>query len=469
MNAGQAARITREYTERRNSMMNFDVKGSLTLKILFTGFLAMVLMIPLGMVDSVIRERQNRRNEAVNEVSSKWGHPQTIAGPVLVVPYRFTYTEDQDGKKVTHVTIKNACFLPESLRVKGRLNPERRSRGLYEVILYSLKDLSISGKFNRPDPSRLNIPADAMLWERAYLAVGIPDTRGIQKDVKLVWNGREISFLPGVKDAGVVASGIHAPLPGLRDRSARTINYAMNIDLRGSSALNFSPLGKDTLVELDSSWPHPSFIGAYLPDRHRVGDDGFTAKWNVSYFGRNIPQEFIQGETANPTDNASFGVRLFVPVDFYQKCERAVKYGFLFITLTFLAFFLFELFNRLAIHPLQYTMVGFAMSVFYLLFLALSEHVGFFASYLLSSLSIMGLITGYCVKVLKTRKRAGYMFGLLLGLYSFLYVLLENEDYALLLGSLAIFAILAAVMYLTRNVDWYRIRLGNGTAATDAG
>jgi inner membrane protein len=458
-------------------MKNFDVKGSLTFKILFTGFLAMVLMIPLGMVDSVIRERLNRRNEAVNEVSSKWGHQQTIAGPVLVVPYRFSYTEEHDGKKITHTIIKNACFLPESLRIKGRLSPEKRSRGLYEVILYSLKDLSISGTFTRPDPSRLNIAADAMLWERAYLALGIPDTRGIQKGIKLVWNGKEVSFLPGVKDAGVVASGIHAPVPGLRGNRAGSIDYAMNIDLRGSSTLNFSPMGKDTTVELDSSWPHPSFTGAYLPDRHRVGDDGFTAKWNVSYFGRNMPQEFIQGEIHNPGETpapnpagaSSFGVRLYVPVDFYQKCERAVKYGFLFITLTFLAFFLFELFNKLTIHPLQYMMVGFAMSIFYLLFLALSEHLGFFLSYGAASLAVMALITGYCVKVLKTRKRAGYMFGLLFGLYSFLYVLLENEDYALLLGTLALFAILAAVMYLTRNVDWYRIRLGNGAVAEETG
>ena len=448
-------------------MKNFDVKGSLTFKILFTGFLALVLMIPLGMVDSVIRERLNRRNEAVNEVSGKWGHQQNIAGPVIVVPYRHYYTEDRNGTKITRMLVQNAYFLPETLQIKGRISPERRSRGLYEVILYSLKDLSISGKFNRPDPSKLNIAAENILWEQAYMAVGIPDTRGIQKGIKLVWNGREISFVPGVKSASIITSGIHAPLPGLRGNVTRTIDYAMNIDLRGSSTLAFSPLGKDSTVELDSSWPHPSFIGAYLPNRHRVGDDGFTAKWNVSYFGRNIPQEFLQGDAPNLSDGSSFGVRLYVPVDFYQKCERAVKYGFLFITLTFLAFFLFELFNRLTIHPLQYMMVGFAMSIFYLLFLALSEHLGFFLSYGAASLAVMALITGYCVKVLKTRKRAGYMFGLLFGLYSFLYVLLENEDYALLLGALALFAILAAVMYLTRNVDWYRIRLGNGAVPED--
>jgi len=419
------------------------------------------------MVDNIIRERQTRRNEAVNEVSGKWGFQQTITGPIIVVPYRQYHTDEVNGKKVTTMSIRNAFFLPESQRIKGKISPERRSRGLYEVILYSLKGLSITGSFSRPDPSKLNIPAGNMLWGQAFVAVGIPDTRGIQKGIKLRWNGRDIPFLPGVKNAGIVGSGIHAPVPDIGD-TRRSVDFAMTVDLRGSSGLSFTPLGKETAVELDSTWPHPSFTGSYLPDSHRVGDDGFTAKWNVSYFGRNLAQEFLLDENNQAaTGGSSIGVRLYVPVDFYQKCERAVKYGFLFITLTFLAFFLFELFAKLAIHPLQYGMVGFAMSVFYLLFLALSEHVGFLSSYVVSSLAVMALITGYCVKVLRTRKRAGLVFGLLFGLYSFMYVLLENEDYALLLGSIALFAIVAAVMYLTRNVDWYRIRLGNGPAVDE--
>lgn len=451
--------------------MKFNLKESLGFKVLFTGFLAVVLLVPLQMVSNLVSEREGRRDEAVKEVSSRWGSPQKISGPVLVVPYRYTYTDRVDGKSVVRTVTENAYFLPETVSIRGGLVPEKRSRGLYEVVLYSLKELAVSGEFARPDFARLDIQGEQILWEQAFIAVGIPDTRGIQEGITMKWKGRELRFLPGVRNIGLFPSGIHVPLAGLRDADPGRYAYSFTISLRGSSSLSFFPAGKETSVELDSSWPHPSFTGAYLPSQRRVGDDGFRARWKVSHFGRNFGQEFVQRQmpSQDELEKSSFGVRLFLPVDFYQKCERAVKYGFLFISLTFLTFFLFELFNRLSIHPLQYLMVGFAMCLFYLLFLALSEHIGFLPSYGISSLAVMGLITGYSAKVLGTHRRAGVMFGLLFGLYGVLYVLLENEDYALIMGAVILFAILAAVMYLTRNVDWYRIKLGPQGAGTSAG
>ncbi len=433
-------------------------RQSVTFRIFFIGFLILILMIPLVMVSSLIGERENRRNAAVDEVSSRWGSAQRIAGPMIVVPYRVSY---RDEKNILRERVENAYFLPEALRAKGTVDPQERSRGLYRVVLYGIKDFAFSGLFRRPDFSRLGIQESAVIWDRAYLAVGIPDTRGIQKGVTLRWNGKEHPFLPGVKNAGIITSGIHVPL-GERVREGAISGFSFTIGLRGSSSLGFVPLGKETVVELSSSWAHPSFEGAYLPDRRSVGGGGFTAFWNVSYFGRNFSQEWTQSQMPDPGTfgGTEFGVRMYQPVDFYQKCVRAVKYGFLFISLTFLAFFLFELFNRLSIHPLQYLMVGFAMTLFYLLFLALSEHIGFMASYAVSSVSVMAIITGYCSRILETRRRAGVMFGLLFGLYSYLFILLENEDYALLLGALALFAILALVMYLTRNIDWYSLKMG---------
>ncbi len=450
--------------------MKVNVKNSPGFKVVFTGFLAIVLMIPLVMVRGLVRERESRREEAIQEVSSRWGHPQKVSGPVLVIPYRHTYVEKVDGRNVARTAVENAYFLPETVAVKGSLVPEKRSRGLYEVVLYSLRDLAVSGAFTGPDFGKLGIAGDRVLWEQAYVAVGIPDTRGIPRGVTMKWNGRELPFHPGVRNAGMYRNGIHAPVPGLRGAARGRYEYSFVINLRGSSSLNFFPMGKDTSVEIDSTWPHPSFDGAYLPSKRRVGDDGFRARWEVSHFGRNFSQEFVSLEmpSAEELDASSFGVRLFMPVDFYQKCERAVKYGFLFISLTFLAFFLFELFNGLSIHPFQYLMVGFAMCLFYLLFLALSEHIGFLSSYAIASCGVMALITGYSAKVLGTHRRAGAMFGLLFGLYSLLFVLLENEDYALLMGAGILFAILAGVMYLTRNVDWYRIRLGHREAGTAA-
>ncbi len=440
--------------------MSINFKNSLGFKIIFTSLLALALMIPLTMVGGLIKERENRRLEAVQEVSSMWGSEQKIAGPVLVVPYWYAYTERVDNKNITRTVMENAFFLPETAHVSGKLIAEKRSRGLYEVVLYSLKELRVSGAFAGPDFRKLNITREQVLWDQAYVAVGIPDTRGIQQGIKIKWNGRDISFMPGVKNMGLYSTGIHAPIMNLH--ASERYNYSFAIDLRGSSSLSFLPLGKETTVDIDSTWPHPSFSGAYLPVQRHIGGDGFKAKWKVSHFGRNFPQEFIQKQMPSHEifDRSSFGVRLFVPVDFYQKCERAVKYGFLFISLTFLAFFLFELFNRLSIHPLQYLMVGFAMCLFYLLFLSLSEHIGFVPSYGIASMCVTMLITGYSVKVLKAKKPAGVMFGLLFGLYSVLYVLLENEDYALILGSVILFVILAAVMFLTRNVDWYKIRIG---------
>jgi len=287
--------------------------------------------------------------------------------------------------------------------------------------------------------------------------VGIPDTRGIQQRVSLLWNRKAIPFLPGVRGSGLYQSGIHAFIRDIRSGD-RSFDFAMKLSIQGSSSLSFAPLGQETTARLRSSWPHPSFTGAYLPSTRKITAKGFEAGWKVSYFGRNFPQEFTDDKEVKPADT-SFGVTLYQPVDFYQKCVRAVKYGFLFISLTFLCFFLFEVFMGLKIHPLQYLMVGSALCLFYLLFLSLSEYMSFIVSYLTASAGVIAMITGYSVKVLRTRKRGGIMAGLLAALYAYLFLLLQNEDYTLLLGSVALFVILGAVMYITRNIDWYRVRL----------
>ncbi len=437
---------------------------SLIFKIVFTGILSLALLIPLSMVNSLVTERESRRISAVSEVSGKWGNEQKIIGPVLTIPYRRYF---KDEKNITRVSIENAYFLPDALAIDGDIQPEKRSRGLYEVILYRLEGLSILGRFSAPDFSRLRIPDKDILWEEACLTVGIPDTRGIQRRVSLNWNGKEIPFLPGVRGSGLYQSGIHAFIRDIR-QGGRAFDFAMKLSIQGSSSLTFAPLGQETTVRLRSSWPHPSFTGSYLPSARKITAKGFEAGWKVSYFGRNFPQEFVDGGKINPAD-AAFGVILYQPVDFYQKCVRAVKYGFLFISLTFLCFFLFELFMGLKIHPLQYLMVGFALCLFYLLFLSLSEYMNFIVSYLVAGAGVIAMITGYSVKVLKTRKRGGLMAGFLAGLYAYLFILLQNEDYTLLLGSVALFVILGTVMYITRNIDWYRVSLNGKAQTAEAG
>jgi len=416
------------------------------------------LLIPLAMVSSLVSEREGRRHKAINEVSSKWGNQQNITGPILVIPYKKYY---KDKKNIQRERIETAYFLPENLNIDGNIIPERLSRGLYEVVLYKVKGLSYRGHFTSPDFTSLHISRRNVMWNRAYVIVGIPDTRGIQKSVKLNWHRNILTFLPGVQNSYVLSNGIHTPVSSY-SLNHKKIPFSFKLDLRGSNKLSFAPMGKETIVNLKSTWKHPSFFGSFLPNKRHVSDIGFTARWKVSYFGRNYPQQWVQktGPESRTLSSSSFGVKMYQPVDFYQKTTRAVKYGFLFIGLTFLTFFLFEIFTGLDIHPLQYAFIGISMVLFYLLFLSISEHMNFIISYTISAASVITLITAYCFKVLKQNKRSITMGSLISGLYVYLFILLENEDYTLLLGSVALFVILSVIMYITRNIDWYNLGIG---------
>jgi inner membrane protein len=448
--------------------MNLEkLKNSTMLKLGITGFMTLLFLIPLGMISDQVRERTARRDVAVNEVSSKWGYNQKVIGPVLTIPYQYFYL---DQKNVVRKKRKMAYFLPEQLKINGRIETEKRSRGIFEVVLYKVDNLDLSGKFRFPDFKKLKINEANVFWEDAFISVGISDTRGIKKKVALKLNRKKYNFEPGVNNVGIYSSGIHVPLKKLRSMKGRDLDFGFTVNIQGSSSLSVAPFGKETLVYLHSPWEHPSFFGSYLPLNREISEEGFNASWKVSYFGRNFPQEWTEEKNpqAHEIENIMFGVSLYMPVDFYQKCQRAVKYSFLVISLTFLVFFLFEILNGLSIHPIQYIMVGFALSIFYMLFLSISEHLNFVLSYILSSAATIGLISAYSTKVLKAKGRTSVLAGLLVCLYGYLFVLLQNQDYALLIGSLGLFLILATVMYITRNIDWYNIKL-NGRFARESG
>jgi len=439
---------------------NTPLPKALPTKLAIVAVLALVLLIPLAMVKDLVEERQTRRDEAVAEVGSIWGKPQVITGPILAVPYRFTEISRrrQGGVESEVVTEEQAFayFLPDTLTIKGTLVPERRYRGLYGVMVYSLPDLVVSGRFAPPDFALLDVPPEAALWGQAMLLVRIPDTRGLQSGVALDWGGKRVAFRPGTGGSELGSEGIHAPLALNREGGGDGTEFSFTLSLRGSSELSLTALGESVTAELDSTWPHPSFDGAFLPNQRQIASDGFSAGWMISRFGTSLPQAFTRRGVPNQDawNAARFGLRLFVPVDSYQRSLRAVKYGFLFIGLTFLAFLLFEVLGGLSIHPHQYLMVGAALCLFFLLFVALSEHIGVLPGYLLAGAAVVGLITSYSATVLRTRKRAGIVMVKLTVLYGLLLVLLTNEDYALLLGSVALFAVLAAVMFLTRRIDW---------------
>jgi inner membrane protein len=278
--------------------------------------------------------------------------------------------------------------------------------------------------------------------------------------------GSDVALAPGNEDIGLVQSGLHAAGPGLAALPERAvIPFSVELEMNGSRDLKLLPMGSETVVQLNSSWPHPSFIGAPLPASRQTSAEGFTGRWSVPYFGRGYPPQWTsvgmdRAQLKALADASAFGVSLIQPVDIYQQAERAVKYGPLFITMTFVVFFLWEMLRSRLLHPIQYAFVGFAMCVFYLLLVSLSEHFGFDLAYTSAAAATTLLVAVYSMNVLGGAVEGTFMGGGLAGLYGFLYLLLRLEDYALLAGSIGLFAMLALVMFATRRVNWYELRLG---------
>jgi inner membrane protein len=439
-----------------------SVRTSATARFVVMGLLMVGMLIPLQMVQSIVTERAARRESAVQDIGGTWGRAQTIGGAILTVPYRYTAI-DRDGKAQQY--IGRASFLPETLDVKGAIEPLLLQRGLFKVVVYKAH-LNVTGRFTRPDFSTIKPAPATPIWDEATVSIGIADPRGVVRRVTLNWMGREVAPTPGVEDNGLVTSGLHASIAGLDLLTERTaMPFTYELDLNGSRDLKLLPTGSDTSVQLTSSWPHPSFTGAPLPVFRETSATGFTGRWSVPYFGRGYPPQWTsvtmdRAQLKTQVDASAFGVSLVQPVDIYQQAERAVKYAALFIVMTFVVFFLWETLRSRLLHPIQYSFVGFAMCVFYLLLVSLSEHVGFDWAYSLAAVSTTLLISGYSRNVLGGAAEGALMGCGLAGLYGFLYLLLRLEDYALLAGSVGLFAMLAFLMYATRHLNWYELRLG---------
>jgi inner membrane protein len=409
------------------------------------------MLIPTNMIESLIRERQNTMDDAVAEVSSKWGNTQTITGPVLTVPYK-AYKKAEDGK-IIEVT-EYAHFLPEKLNINGILKPEMRYRGIYEVVVYNSK-LSFNGNFSAPNLRNWDIPEKQIIWKDAFIGLGIPDMRGIEQKIILKWNEQSLFFNPGVDSKDIVESGVSVKIPLAISDTAKIYNFSFDLSLNGSGDLDFIPVGKETNVQLQSSWPSPSFDGAFLPDKREINEKGFNATWNVLHLNRNYPQQWRNAEFN--VAQSFFGVKLLVPVDEYQKTTRSAKYAVMLITLTFILFFFSEVLNKKRIHPVQYLLVGIALCIFYSLLLALSEHINFNLSYLISSFAVIALITIYSLSIFKNKRMSGLMCMILVILYAFVFTILQLEDYALLMGSIGLFIVLAVIMYLSKKINWYSV------------
>ncbi len=467
-----------------------------TVRLLTIGFLILLLLVPVFMIEGLLGERQRRRNEAVANITSTWGKAQEIVGPVLVVPYRYavkvTRQQMLNGRatavEVEETQTGEAYFLPQRLEIGGTLTPQVLHRGIYDAIVYR-GQLTLSGTFAPPAFADLKVKADQVLWEDATVVFGVTDLRGVDGALNLTWGGKALPLTPGCRVMGFT-SGLTAPLKGTglgagpasaeaggtavapKDATvagasgAEPITFSVELRFNGSGEIRFAPLGVQNEVKLDAPWPDPSFLGAFLPTQREVTADHFSAQWSVSYYGRAYPQQWTSqsanGPSADQVRESMFGVSLLNLVDTYRTVERTLKYAVLFIVLVFSAFFLFEVLSHLRLHPVQYILVGAALCLFYLGLLALSEVVSFGLAYVIGAALATLLIGFYSAGVLKSGSRGGLLTAGLALVYGFLYVVLQLQDYSLLMGTGGLFVLLAAIMIATRKMDWYARDAGQG-------
>ncbi|MBI2512627.1 MAG: cell envelope integrity protein CreD [Opitutae bacterium] len=433
-----------------------------------------LLHIPLALTHGVLRERLGFQRQATEEIAGLWGRAQIVTGPVLAVPYvckaRVTRTKFIGDRAVNveemDLVAGTAYFLPEMLDVDGTVDPELRHRGIYDTVVFTTK-LRLAGSF-QPDFAAAGIVAERIDWEKARVLFGVSDLHGLRTVGPLRAGGKEAAFestgaaldelLPLAANAGamLVAGG--------------RLEFAIDVVAQGSERLEIAQLGKTTRVTLTSPWADPSFVGAALPVAREVGARGFKAEWASTHFSRAFPQSWTTRAIENATiakkiAPAAFGVRFAQPVDGYSMAERAQKYGVLFFVLVFAVFFVFEVTAGLAIHPLQYGIVGAALCLFFLGFLALSEFLATGAAYGVAAAACTLLVALYAWSFLKSGVRTGVVFAGLGSTYGYLYFVLKSQDYALLAGTAALFAGLALVMFCTRRINWYALEMKTGAAS----
>ena len=439
-------------------------------KLVFAVLIAVALMVPLLMVYGLLWDRQQQAETAQASIGQGWGGQQTIAGPVIVIPYRATdtTTENENGKDVTRTvnTIRNLYLSPQSNKADVVIKPERRKKAIYETVVYEA-EVAGSAAFVLPaDIARYGVAREALLLDRAEIRLGISDARGLIDGNSLSIDGRPLALQPGKGLLSTDNSGTFA-FVDWTGAAPMTIDY--RIGVRGLGDFRLIPRGVDTRWTVKSSWPNPSFGGDFLPATRKVGGEGFTATYAIPNLALGQAQ-VLTGDLSPPPSSrygggmngaeASEGVAkaiaisLIEPVDLYSQVDRSIKYGFLFIGFTFVAFLMFDIIAGARVAPAEYLLTGVALILFFVLLLAFAEVIGFMPAYLLASAAIIGLLTAYSAAVLKSWKRARFLAALLIGLYALLYTLLNLEAYALLIGSVLMFVALAGVMYMTRGVDW---------------
>ncbi|MDR1222262.1 MAG: cell envelope integrity protein CreD [Tannerella sp.] len=443
-----------ETTKPKKFTQSFTFKG-------FTvGILVLLLLVPQNMILNLIDERKDRSQETVEAINNKWSDSQTLCGPVLSIPFLQMKTEtetvetkENKKEKREKITYESHTLhiTPEQLNIKTQLFPEEKHYGIYKTILYK-SDIDISGTFGKlsdEDTAKYNF-----LWEKAYMTLGLSDLKGVSSRIDFTFGNLPLDVEAGGSYYNNEKQLIMA-IPGLKGSFEKgTLTFQGKISLNGSSSIGFIPIGKNTQVEVAGDWKSPGFIGNFSPDSH-IGES-FTANWNILHFNRNIPEVWLDEYSYDSFHDSYFGVNLVNTVDHYQQNTRSAKYALMFIALTFVVFFFVEILTGRKIHPLQYLLVGIALILFYSLLLSISEQINFAVAYLIASAATIGLITAYTYSIFKNRTQTGILASLLGGLYIFLFVILQLEDVALLIGSIGLFVILGVIMFVSRKINFYK-------------
>ena len=469
------------------------MQKTLLIKALIVFGLMLLIGLPLLMIQETIKERMEFRQEAVNSIAADSVREQTIIGPILVIPYTEQYEErvdvaKADGKaqevsvpvrtELLRRTVQRRLLVyPNDLQINGNIDTDRRYRGLHQVLVYSGQH-AFKGDFTVPASTQLprKSPDSRVTLGEPFVALSIEDVRGIRNIPKIDWGGKKVEFEQG-SDLFAFRSGLHAPLGSLPLAAPQQVRFSFDLGLDGIERQHFVPVAKNSQIQIKSNWPHPQFGGRFLPSpkNRQIDAHGFNVAWSISSLATNAQTQLstIEGEFKVP-DSAPLGqvdrfsVGFIEPVNVYSQSDRATKYGLLFVALTFAAFFIFEILKSLPIHPVQYLLVGLSLVIFFLLLVGLAEHIAFLAAYLLASAAWIALTSFYLAHVRHDARR-GIGFGVALTLlYGALYGLLSSENNALVMGSILLFAVLAAIMVATRKVDWYQVGKGAPSPAAEA-
>lgn len=418
-------------------------------KMLSVAVLALLLLIPAGLIQNLIREREYTQENAINEMTSVWGGEQMLVGPYLTVPFDAPYTvTNSDGTEEISYARNYLYVLPEFLNGAVDVQPETRKLGIYEAVVYR-GEADMQGEFKLPDWTKAGVDPKYIHWDKVTLNVGISDLRGVEGAFDFEWNEASLPLSSGLVTNEIYWSGVHSPV-AIEDQEE--LRFKFSTTLRGSRRFSVVPLGKQTTFSMVSPWAEPNFEGSFATTKYEPTAEGFSAHWEVSHLNRNYPQSWV-GKKYTPA-NDFFGTEFIKTVDNYSKSTRVAKYAILIIALTFMVFYFSELIKGAKVNALQYVLVGLALVLFYTLLLSFSEHIGFNAAYLVAALMTVLMEFFYARSVLGSTKLAAYVAATLTLLYSFIFILIQLKDFALLAGSLGLFVILAGIMFISRRIQW---------------